>query len=75
MTRQTLIKKTIDNISRLPDQKLLEVLDFAEYLLSKIDDKIITKGIQNFTMNSKAFKFLEDEEDLYTRDDLKEIYK
>ena len=75
MTRETLIKKTTDNISKLPDRKLKEVSDFTEFLLSKIDDKLITEGIQKLTMSSKAFEFLKDEEDLYTKDDLKEIYK
>ncbi len=75
MTREILIKKTTDNILKLPDQKLKEVSDFAEFLLSKIDDKLITEGIQHLTINSKAFKFLENEEDLYTKDDLKEVYK
>ena len=75
MTREILIKKTIDNISKLPDQKLREVSDFAEFLLSKIEDKMITEGIQKLTMDSKSFKFLETEEDLYSKADLKEIYR
>jgi len=75
MTRQILIQQTIDNLSKLPDQKLKEVADFAEFLLSKIDDKLITEGIQKLTSDSTSFKFLEEEEDLYTEADLKEKYK
>lgn len=75
MTRELLIKKTIDSLSKLPDQKLKEVSDFAEFLLSKIDDQLITEGIQKLASDSNAFKFLEDEEDLYSIDDLKERYK
>ena len=75
MTRQALIERTIDNLSKLPEQKIKEVSDFAEFLLSKLDDKVITKGIQQLVINSKSFDFLKDEEDLYTDDDLKERFK
>jgi len=75
MTRDTLIKKTMDNLNRLPDQKLQQVLDFAELLLSKIDDQLITQGIQKLAKDSKVYKFLEEEDDLYSVQDLKEKYK
>jgi hypothetical protein len=75
MTRETLIKKTIDNLTRLPDQKLKEVSDFAEFLLNRIENQIMTEGIQKLVSDSKTFKFLENEEDLYSVDDLKERYK
>jgi len=75
MTRDILIKKTLDNLTRLPDQKLREVSDFAEFLINKIEDRLITEGIQKLTSDSQSFKFLEKEEDLYSKSDLKEVYK
>ena len=75
MTRETLIKKTIDNLTKLPDNKLKEVSDFAEFLLNRIENKIITEGIQKLVTDSKSFQFLEYEEDLYSADDLKERFK
>lgn len=75
MTRDILIKKTLDNLTRLPDQKLREVSDFAEFLINKIEDKLLTEGIQKLPSDSKSFKFLEAEEDLYSKADLKEVYK
>jgi hypothetical protein len=75
MTREKLIEKTINRLSKLPDQKLKEVSDFAEFLLSKIEDRNLTEGIQKLAADSKSFKFLEDEEDLYSASDLKETYK
>lgn len=75
MTRETLIKKTIDNLTKLPDQKLKEVSDFAEFLLNRIENQLMTEGIQKLVSDSKTFKFLESEEDLYSFDDLKERYK
>lgn len=74
MDRQALIENTIRKIEQLPDIKIIEVDDFAEFLLSKIDDKIIVEGIQKLASDSKAFEFLKDEEDLYTVNDIKEKY-
>lgn len=75
MTREVLIKRTLDNLTRLPDQKLREVSDFAGFLINKIEDKLMTEGIQKLTSASKTFKFLETEEELYSKADLKELYK
>ena len=74
MSRETLIRKTIKNLAKLPDQNLKAVSDFAEFLLFKIDDKLITEGIQKLTANSVAFRFLQEEEDLYTVNDLTETF-
>jgi hypothetical protein len=75
MTREALIKKTIHNLTKLPDQKLKEVSDFTEFLLNRIENQLMTEGIQKLLTDSKAFKFLEEEEDLYSIADLKERYK
>jgi len=75
MNRQVLINNTINKIKQLPDMKIKEVNDFADFLLSKIDDKIIREGIQELTSNSRAFDFLKNEEDLYSINDLKERFK
>ncbi len=74
MNRQVLIDNTFNKIRQLPDSKIKEINDFAEFLLSKIDDKIIQEGIHKLTSESKAFEFLKDEDDLYTVNDLKERY-
>ncbi|HYG36969.1 MAG TPA: hypothetical protein VD908_00055 [Cytophagales bacterium] len=75
MKREKLIKETMDKLVRLPDQKLKEVSDFAEFLLNKIEDRTLAEGIQKLASESKSFKFLEDDEDLYLIEDLKENYK
>jgi hypothetical protein len=75
MTRETLIKKTIDNLSKLPDQKLKEVSDFAEFLINRIENQFMIEGIQELVSTSKTYKFLEEEEELYTVEDLKVKYK
>jgi hypothetical protein len=75
MTREILIKRTIENLTKLPDQRLKEVSDFAEFLLNRMENQILTEGILKLTTDSKSFKFLEDDEDLYSISDLKERYK
>jgi hypothetical protein len=75
MTREKLIKKTIEHLDKLPDNKLKEVSDFAEFLLNRIENQILTEGIQKLVTDSNSFQFLENEEDLYSSDDLKERFK
>ena len=75
MTRNALIDKTVKNLKRLPDQKLKEVSDFTDFLLSQIEDRTIVEGIQKLTSESKSFNFLKEEEVLYNTKDLKEKYK
>jgi hypothetical protein len=69
MKRDILLKETINKIQLLPDSKLQEVNDFADFLLSKTEDKILLEGIQNLTSDSKTFEYLKDEEDLYSVND------
>jgi len=75
MNRQVLIDNIINKIRQLPDMKIIEINDFTDFLLSKIDDKIIQEGIQKLISDSKSFDYLNAEEDLYTVNDLKERYK
>jgi len=75
MTKELLIDRTISYLKVLPDNKVEEVADFAEYLYQKYEDYILNKGIQALVTQSRSFDFLKDEEDLYTLEDLKERYK
>ncbi len=75
MDKSVLIKKTINNIQRLPAAKVKEVNDFVEFLLNRIDDQMITEGIQEIASSSKSFNFLNNEPDLYSISDLKIKFK
>ena len=75
MTRDTLIKQTIEKLKKLPDKKLKQLSDFADFLLSKIEDRDIVERIQKIVSDSKTFNFLEEEKELYSTKDLKEKYK
>lgn len=75
MNKDKLIKKTIETLSRLPEEKILEVNDFADYILEKYDSEILQKGIEEMVSKSKTFEFLAEEEELYSLEDLKEKFK
>jgi len=74
MLRQELIKKTVNYLEVLPDDKIIEIKDFVEFLYQKHEENILQEGITQLANRSDSFKFLEDEEDLYTLDDIKETY-
>lgn len=76
MNRNQLIKDTLKKIEKLPDFEIWEVNDFAGFLLSRLDDKMLVKGIQQLSSDSKTFEYLNNEEDnLYSVNDIKEKYK
>ena len=75
MSREQLLKKTINNLSKLSDQQLSEVSDFAEFLTAKLEGKLLTQGIQALTTQSKIYEVLETEPNLYSVSDLKERYQ
>ena len=75
MEKQTLIKRTLRTLSRLPQEKVKEVSDFADSILKKQEEESLQKGMEILISESNAFYFLKDEEDLYTVEDLKEKYK
>lgn len=75
MATTTIINKTLEILKELPDEKVTEIADFAEYLLHKQGADAITSGIERLTSRSPSFDFLNSEPDLYTAADLKEKYK
>ena len=74
MTRQAIIERTIRVINQHPEDKAEEISDFADFVIKKFEDSRITKNIQRLASQSQAFDFLNDEENLYSSNDLKEKY-
>ena len=74
MNRDTLIKKTLKNLSKLPQEKVREITDFSDFIMKKYEEETLQKGIEKIVSHSKSFEFLNEEEDLYSLDDLKEKY-
>jgi len=74
MDKQILINRTIEALEKLPEEKVYEVANFADYILKKYEEQILQTGIEALVSDSESFSFLGDEEDLYDESDLKERY-
>jgi hypothetical protein len=72
MTKEAIIEKTLKTLSVLPDEKAEEVADFADYIMKKHEDDLLQKGIQGIVEQSNTFSFLNNDEDLYSVEDVKE---
>lgn len=74
MTRQAILERTIKAINQLPEEKAEEISNFAEFIMKQYEEHQISQGLQNMAARSSAFDFLNEEEDLYSESDLKEVY-
>ena len=75
MSKQELIEKMINALQKLSADKVAEVSDFTEFILQRSEDKEITTGIGQLSVQTKSYQFLEEEEELYTLNDVKAPYK
>ena len=74
MIREAIIERTIKALNQLPDDKAQEISDFVDFIIKRYEEHQLTEGIQEITSKSEAFNFLNEEEDLYSLSDLKEVY-
>lgn len=74
MTRKAIIEKTLQAINRLPEDKAEEISDFADFVSKRYEDHKLTESIQKMVSDADAFSFLEEEEEIYTINDLKQVY-
>lgn len=74
MGQDSIINETIDLIYSLPEKQVVEVRDFADFLLKKYENKTIVENIKGLISNSKAYDFIEEDEELYSISDLKINY-
>ncbi|MEB2775551.1 hypothetical protein SYJ56_09535 [Algoriphagus sp. D3-2-R+10] len=75
MSKQELISKTVNILEQLPEDKIKEITEFADFILKRLDDKMLQDGINQLVEKGKPYDFLEKEEEIYTVEDLKERYK
>lgn len=74
MKRQAIINHTVAIINQLPPDKATEISDFADFVIKRYDEQLITENIQNLVSDAHVFNYLHYEEVLYTVTDLKERY-
>ena len=65
MTKQKLINRTVETLERLPEGRIHEVADFADFVLKKYEEQILQQGIETLMSQSDSLAFLHEEEDLY----------
>ncbi|MFI5162897.1 MAG: hypothetical protein ACHQHN_16570 [Sphingobacteriales bacterium] len=71
MTKEAIIEKTIKTLNVLPVEKAEEVADFADFILKKYEEYIIQEGIYKLAEDGRSFNFLNEEEVLYSKKDIK----
>jgi len=54
----------------LPVEKIEEVADFADFVLKKYEEYILQNGIYKIVEGSQAFNFLNEEEVLYSKENI-----
>jgi hypothetical protein len=74
MSKKELIKQTISQLEKLPAEKIEEVYDYAEFISKRFEEASLIKGVTIINTYSKSFGFLNDDEDLYSVEDLKERF-
>lgn len=74
MTKQLIINRTVNAINQLPQDKAEEISDFADFVLKCYEEFEITRGIQKMASESETFNFLNEDEEIYTINDVKEVY-
>ncbi|MBX2984898.1 MAG: hypothetical protein KF882_02875 [Bacteroidia bacterium] len=74
MTREIIIERTIRAINQLPEDKAKEISAFADFIIKRFEEQQLTEGLQKLVAQSEAFGFLDEEEDLYSESDLKEVF-
>jgi hypothetical protein len=76
MTKQAIIKKIIEKLNKLPEDKAIEFSLLFDAFLEKQESEYFTKNILKIASESHAFAFLVDDDDeLYQLSDIKEVYK
>ena len=74
MTIQALIQHTASIISKLPQDKAEEISDFADFIMRRYEENLLSEGIQKINVDSPSFDFLKNDADIYNEADLKEVY-
>ncbi|CAM4119209.1 hypothetical protein FLSI110296_14895 [Flavobacterium sinopsychrotolerans] len=75
MIREAIIERTIQIINQLPEDKALEIADFADFIIKKYEEQLLTDNIQKVVVESETFNFLNEEDSIYSVSDLKERYQ
>lgn len=74
MTKQSIIERTLHALNHLPEDKAAEISNFADFIMKRYEESVLTKGIQTMSSEGQSFEFLNEDEEIYTVADLKQVY-
>ena len=74
MTRESIKQHTVEVLNQLPESKVMEISDFADFVNKKYEEQMMLQNIQKLAIDSQSFDFLIEEEDIYTMNDIKSKY-
>ena len=73
MTKKAeIIETLIKALNSLPEDKVKEIYDFADFLSKKYEESVLIAGIQ--TLAEDNLEYLSEDEDIYTTSDLKHVF-
>ncbi len=52
MTKHELIKKTVDTLTILPEEKIKQILDFVDFLQKQNEERVLQHGIHKLMGSS-----------------------
>lgn len=71
LNKEKIIQKTVQVLNVLPEDKLQEISNFADFILKKYEEQVLQKGIELLQSESNIFNFLYEDEELYSVADIK----
>lgn len=74
MTKQAIIEHTVQVINQLPEEKAEQIVDFADFLFRRYEEQLLAKSIEHYTEKGEAFQFLMEDEVVYSKADVKELF-
>lgn len=70
MEKEILLQKANLNLTKLPETKLKLIVELIEKMVIENDNYILNESIKELVSNSSSFNFLNEEEELYTANDV-----
>jgi uncharacterized protein (UPF0248 family) len=72
MKKQLIIEKTLKAINQFPNDKAVEISDFADFLFKRYEEEELAKVLQSVISESKTFFILREDDEIYSIKDLKD---
>lgn len=74
MNKQLIIERTLKVINQIPENKAEEIADFADFVFKRYEENELTNSLLKMAAETNTFNFLNEEEEIYSIADLKEVY-